>query len=303
MKKLLLTFFLLISYCLFAQQSETLLLDWSKEATYTMADYSFKVPQFQLENFDIDLDEKKISCTKIIDLTTTNASISVTNVVYKAMSIAELYDLNLQLITSTINFKSEITKAREHNKGIIKFSPIIKDGGNYKKVVSLTYTITTENQANRSTFSNQSITNSVLATGKWYRFYVEKSGVYKVSRSFLQSLGLDVNVDPRTIKIYGNGGRMLPLLNGTTYPNDLEENAIQFIGESDGVFDASDYILFYAEGVDTWNSESLTSVNLYSDKSYYYVTASGGQGKRIQSAIEPSAPSSCLLYTSDAADE
>ena len=64
MKKLLLYFFLLISTCLFAQQSETLLLDWSKEATYTIEDYSFKVPQFQIENFDIDIDVKKISYTK-----------------------------------------------------------------------------------------------------------------------------------------------------------------------------------------------------------------------------------------------
>ncbi len=292
MKKLLLYFFLLITSCLFAQQSETLLLDWSKEATYTIEDYSFKVPQFQNENYDIDIDVKKISYTKIIDFNSSNASISFTNVVYKTISISEMYDLNLKLIPSDINFKSEITKARDQYRGIIKFSPIIKDGGNYKKVISLTYSIANENQFNRSTFSNQSITNSVLATGKWYRFYVEKSGVYKVSKSFLQSLGLEVNVDPRTIKIYGNGGRMLPLLNATAYPNDLEENAIQFIGESDGVFDASDYILFYAEGVDTWNSESLTSVNLYADKSYYYVTASGGQGKRIQSAIEPSTASS-----------
>ena len=29
----------------------------------------------------------------------------------------------------------------------------------------------------------------------------------------------------------GNGGRMLPLLNATYYPNDLTENAIQIIGE------------------------------------------------------------------------
>jgi hypothetical protein len=65
MKKLLLYFFLLISSCLFAQQSETLLLDWSKEATYTIEDYSFKVPQFQIENFDINIDVKKISYTKI----------------------------------------------------------------------------------------------------------------------------------------------------------------------------------------------------------------------------------------------
>ena len=70
------------------------------------------------------------------------------------------------------------------------------------------------------------VSNSVLASGDWYRFYIEKSGVYKISKSFLRQIGLNVNADPRNIKIYGNGGRMLPLLNSTFYPSDLTENAI-----------------------------------------------------------------------------
>jgi hypothetical protein len=120
-----------------------------------------------------------------------------------------------------------------------------------------------------------------------------------ISKGFLQSLGVNVAVDPRNIKIYGNGGRMLPLLNSISYPNDLEENAIQFLGEEDGVFHDSDYILFYAEGVDTWNEESLTHVNQFSDKSYYYVTTSGGFGKRIQTYNEPTAASSLLMSNYD----
>ena len=36
---------------------------------------------------------------------------------------------------------------------------------------------------------------------------------------------------------------MVPLLNSTSYPIDLEENAIQFIGEEDGNFSNQDYIL------------------------------------------------------------
>jgi hypothetical protein len=32
-----------------------------------------------------------------------------------------------------------------------------------------------------------------LATGEWYRFYIEKSGVYKISKSFLQELGINLN--------------------------------------------------------------------------------------------------------------
>jgi hypothetical protein len=46
---------------------------------------------------------------------------------------------------------------------------------------------------------------------------------------------------------------MLPLSNNIYYPSDLTENAIQLIGENDGIFDNEDYILFYAEGIDTYN--------------------------------------------------
>ena len=131
------------------------------------------------------------------------------------------------------------------------------------------------------------LSNSVLASGEWYRFYVEKSGIYKITKSFLQQLGFDTNTDPRNIKIYGNGGRMLPLRNSTPYPSDLAENAIRFIGEEDGDFGSGDYILFYAEGVDNWSQENGSHNNLYADRSYYYVTSQGGPGKRVSVMGQP----------------
>ena len=282
---------LLFASTLFAQQSETITLNWKQEVNYNLGEFSFKIPQFQSEYYDIDVSAKKISFKKVVDVNAVNATLQITAVNYQSISSSELYDLNLNFLSSTINSKFEVVSARDSYKGLISFSPIIRDDSGYKKVVSFTYSVTNASPSNKISNSNvvQSISNSVLASGNWYRFYVEKSGIYKVSKSFLQSLGFNVNVDPRNIKIYGNGGRMLPLLNADSYPNDLEENAIQFIGESDGVFDNSDYILFYAEGVDTWNTESLTSVNLFTDKSYYYITSSSGAGKRIQVATEPSA--------------
>ena len=104
-----------------------------------------------------------------------------------------------------------------------------------------------------------------------------------MSKGFLNSLGINTNsVDPRNIKIYGNGGRMLPLLNSANYPFDLVENAVKFVGEDDGSFDNGDYILFYGEGPKTYSQESQTNLNLYTDKTYYYVNISSGNGKRIQ---------------------
>jgi hypothetical protein len=255
-----------------------------------------RFPYFNNESYDVDVENKKLHCKHVFQTSSkiNENSLEVTPI-FENISEVELYDLNLSKIPSTVSANVKSVVARDKIISVLTFSPIVKQGGVYKKVIRLNFSFS-ELNSNRSVFSTMAIQNSVLANGEWYRFYIEKSGVYKVSKSFLQSLGLNTNVDPRNIKVYGNGGRMAPLLNDTPYPIDLEENAIQFIGENDGVFDDSDYILFYAEGVDTWNEESLTSVNLFADKSYYYITASGGNGKRIQESSQPAA-SPNLIFT------
>ena len=291
MKKTILFLFLFYFTFATAQQSEKVSINWNSSVDYNIGEATIKVPQFDLEFYDIDIPLKKIQYRKIVSVSalTNSSSLVISNVIYQTMTESELFDLNKSLIPNKIQASLEVVRARDDYKGLLIVSPIIKEGNIYKKVISFSYSFQ-NTQSNRNQNPNvvQSISNSVLATGSWYRFYVEKSGVYKISKSFLQSLGFNVNVDPRNIKIYGNGGRMLPLNNSLPYSDDLVENAIQFSGEDDGVFDNSDYILFYAEGVDTWNAESLTSVNLFADKSYYYVTSSGGAGKRIQLATEPS---------------
>ncbi|MCW1147965.1 type IX secretion system sortase PorU [Flavobacterium lacisediminis] len=287
------TLFLFLFYFTFAkaQQSEKVSINWNSSVDYNIGEATIKVPQFDLEFYDIDIPLKKIQYRKIVSVSalTNSSSLVISNVIYQTMTESELFDLNKSLIPNKIQASLEVVRARDDYKGLLIVSPIIKEANIYKRVISFSYSFQ-NTQSNRNQNPNvvQSISNSVLATGSWYRFYVEKSGIYKISKSFLQSLGFNVNVDPRNIKIYGNGGRMLPLNNSLPYSDDLVENAIQFSGEDDGVFDNNDYILFYAEGVDTWNTESLTSVNLFADKSYYYVTSSGGAGKRIQLATEPS---------------
>lgn len=291
MKKIILFILFLCVPFAFAQQSDNITINWNSNINFNIGEATIKVPQFDSNFYNIDISERKIQFRKSIsvDATANVSSLVVSNVSYQTINESELYDLNKGLIPTKIEAYLEVVRARDDFKGLLLVSPIIREGNIYKKVLSFTYTYQ-NSLSNRNQSPNvvTSLSNSVLASGSWYRFYVEKSGVYKISKSFLQSLGFNINVDPRNIKIFGNGGRMLPLNNSLPYSDDLVENAIQFVGEDDGVFDNNDYILFYAEGVDTWNSESLTSVNLFADKSYYYVTSSGGAGKRIQSATEPS---------------
>ncbi|MDJ1498829.1 type IX secretion system sortase PorU [Cytophagaceae bacterium DM2B3-1] len=129
-------------------------------------------------------------------------------------------------------------------------------------------------------------TNSVLATGIWYKIGITQSGIYKLALSDLQKAGISTSIDPRNLHIYGNGGGMLPQANVVSRPTDLTEIAIQVEGENDGQLDNTDYILFYGQGTHIIYHDSLTSrlshkINIYSDTAYYFLTVNNIPGKRI----------------------
>ncbi len=303
MKKLLLVYLSLIPFVSFAQIKGDISIEWLEKKEMSFGDFKVNIPQFYGNAYDYDPNKKMLFYT--LKLSESNAfnenSIQVTNIVYETITIDQLGDLALENIPKKPNESLKTYLSRDVKQLFLTLSPILKDDFGYKRIKSFSYTtIPNTSRTSESFKSTEVLSNSILASGDWYRFYIEKSGVYKISRSFLQQLGLDINgINPQKIKIYGNGGRMLPLLNSTYYPSDLTENAITIIGEEDGIFNNEDYILFYAEGIDTWNEESQTNTNLYDTKSYYYVTAQGGDGKRIAEMTQPSGSGTVTLSTFD----
>lgn len=138
---------------------------------------------------------------------------------------------------------------------------------------------------------------SVLSSGTWYKLKVTKTGMHKIDYAFLKSLNIDVdNIDPRNIRIFGNGGGMLPQTNSDFRHDDLVENPIYVAGETDGRFnEGSDYALFYAQGPDTWSYNSALGMfthtkNIYSDAAYYFLTIGPGTGRRIEDQVAASSP-------------
>ena len=135
-------------------------------------------------------------------------------------------------------------------------------------------------------------TNSVLSAGNWYKFAVDTTGVFKIDKSLLEKMGINTaNLNPKNIQIFGNGGAMLPQKNSDFRYADLQENAIYVEGEDDGVFNANDFILFYAKGPHDWIiNENLETAshrqNIYSNKAYYFITVSNVNGKRIATLPE-----------------
>lgn len=293
MKIKLLFLTLLTCVLSFAQQSGAVALNWVDNANLSVGDIKLVIPSFQPEYMDYRHGDKQLFFNYRFKVSgpVDEKSLVINNVVYETVTRQQLGELEETAVPQSLNAGIVSVKARDEYFASIVFSPVVKQGGVFKRVKSFSYSYILGGMPMRNFGIEEfnQITNSVLASGDWYRFYVEKSGVYKISRSFLQQLGMDTNADPRNIKIYGHGGKMVPLRNSESYPADLTENAITFIGEPDGRFDSGDYILFYAEGVDNWSGENASHNNLYADRAYYYVTAQGGPGKRIAEAGQPTA--------------
>ena len=303
MKKILLVYLTLIPFVSFSQTKGGVAIEWLEKKEMYFGDSKINVPQFSGKSYSYNTDEK--SLLFILNLTASGAfegnSVQITNVIYESVSSSQLGDLALENIPKTPSENLKTTISRDTKQLFLVLSPIIKDELGYKRIKSFSYSVNgSVSRISQNSKSAAVLTNSVLASGDWYQFYVEKSGVYKISKAFLQQLGLNPSaIDPRKLKIYGSGGRMLPLSNNILYPSDLTENAIQVVGESDGVFNNDDYILLYAEGVDTWNEESQTNTNLYDTKSYYYVTVEGDDGKRILEMTQPTGNGTSTIITFD----
>ena len=286
-----------------AQVKGDMTINWTKKSAVNFGDQKISIPQFNPTNFQYDYSTGKVYFIFQFPISSeiNENSAVISNIVYEDISENELGDLKISSIPTSIESKVKNLKSRDELFASILLSPIVKFENSFKRIKSFSYAVSAGvNRLNSSNSEFNTISNSMLASGDWYRFYVVKSGVYKISKSFLSDLGIDTDViDPRKIKIYGNGGRMIPLKNSDYYPADLNENAIQVIGENDGTFNSSDYILFYAEGVDQWNKESQTTNNLYDSKSYYYINVAGNDGKRMMPMQQPSGPSDIQLTAFD----
>jgi hypothetical protein len=303
MRNLLLFNLLLISFISYAQTRGSVTIEWLESTEMYYGSSKINIPQFSGVGYHYNVSEKSLYYSlKISELGSFDENnIQITNITYESISASKLGALDTGKIPNSINPSLTNSNSRGAKQSFLRLSPIIKSELGFKKLMSFSYTINNKtSKTSQPTKVTNSISNSVLATGDWHRFYVEKSGVYKISKKFLQEIGLDItNVDPKKLKIYGNGGRMLPLSNAAFYPSDLIENAIQVFGENDGTFDNDDYILFYAEGLDTWNEESKTHSNLYDINSYYYVTTKGDSGKRISEMTQPQGNSTISLTNFD----
>lgn len=279
-------------------------LDWSPVSTVRITDtrivyeLSFSGATYRSETADLPVYAERFPATS------SNAEVVavVTDRVWEDIIEADIKKIRgHELISSDLQISSAIAIERKQPFAVVTFVPLRRNpaSGAYQKLVSFRISFELKEGEYPLRASARSFRqNSVLATGTWYKVAVQFTGIHKVTYADLSAMGLNPgSLDPRNIRIYGNGGGMLPEKCSAFRYDDLMENAIFVSGEGDGSFDEGDYILFYGESPHTWtwdegSGQFIHQVNLYSDQTYYFITTDLGPGKRIQSQ-----PSTTQPYT------
>ncbi len=228
-------------------------------------------------------------------------SAEVAFVRYEPVALEEHPDL--ALLGEELEVNLEVREEQERNYyGWVQFYPFRRQGNTYERVVSFSLVVRMGAIPPTPILprSGPNTFNSVLRSGAIYKFGVGKSGIYRLDFNFLRNtLGISnlESIDPRRIRLFGNGGAMLPERAGDERPDDLIENAIFVAGEADGRFDNNDYILFYAVGPAPWSyrpggelPQLTITPHLYDTYAYYFLQIGDEPGLRIaEQSSEPAA--------------
>lgn len=173
-----------------------------------------------------------------------------------------------------ISFQSKIFFQRKKPYLSINIFPFKKNKQNGKiyKLKSFTIELIPVNKKNSQNFKKMYVANSVLATGNWIKIKLKKAGIYKISFDELRNAGIN---NPENLRIFGNGGAMLPFYNSDESIDDLEEIDIQI--KNNAVF-------FYAPGPIHWLYDTINKIfiqkqHLYSNYAYYFLTDDYNSGK------------------------
>jgi hypothetical protein len=241
------------------------------------------------------------------------ATATLQNPVWEVLDAASQALVNKKQLGASVVPQVIVTYERKVPTAEIKFVPLRLNpvSGQIERLVTFELKLSTsEDQLKRAMNGKKRsvAASSVLATGTWYRIGVPSTGVYKLSRNYMKSIGVDVStLDLRLVKIYGNGGGMLPFQNSAFRYDDLVQNAISVVDlNGNNKMDSADYILFYGISPNTWTYNASNpagtpkythTINKYTDTTFYFInTDLAGPARRISS--QASAASSNKTVTS-----
>ena len=272
---LFLSIFLMVNIVI-GQTTEILILDWQKEKRLHQGDQSILVPH--IKNQNMDGNRPNFFWRKELRGNSNYSTSFVLESTEPATAVEIAYLSSQGITVNQLTYDFGISKANEKRHATLNLFPFVRQNNQIVRIKSIKLKVGKGEMENYLA-TKDFVANSVLQNGSgvWYKIRVDKDGIYKIDKTFLEECGIDlVGLNPQHIHIYGNGDGKLPELNSEPRTDDLAQNAIQIIGEGDGSFDDDDYILFYGWGAHRWsldlsNSRFDQQRNPYSDFSYYFI--------------------------------
>jgi hypothetical protein len=278
----------IISSQIFSQKSETITI----EVSYSIDKFDYLGQQVNLAMkpskgyWDYNLQAPVILYTKKIQAT--EGSFIINNYQTQPLTTAELNLIDKANVSNDFKVNVSVKEQRFEKYVSVEIIGIRKTtNGSFEKLITVEGNLTVRNipKLTQKSFA----ANSVLeqGNGKWYKIGIPQDGMYKIDRDYLQNLGVNIsNLNPNIINIYGNAQGMLSEFNGAPRIDDLIANSIFIKGDQDGVFDANDYIVFYAKGPHSFSFDGIRfshQQNKFTDTAYYFININpSGVPIRIQ---------------------
>ena len=307
--------FYLLAFTLFTALycAQKINLEWGSTTEMDYGTEKIIYPSFSNNGFQIDAN----SLYANIKVKTDNI-INIDQAQWQEIPTKEVYGLKINSISSSFKYYIDyyFDETERKQAARIKVEAVKSEKNKIYRLVSFVI-----NQTNKTIPVNRGsnrygTSENPLKSGTFYKIKVDKSGVFKITRQFLQQNGINPSsVNPKNFRIYGNGGLMLPEYNNDMRYNALQENAIQVIGEDDGVWNDNDFAIFYAQGPNGYNLFNLNNgagkkrteyrndtsnnvVNIYEDYAYYFINFDIGPGKRIQT-VDSTLPTELITRYDD----
>ena len=128
---------------------------------------------------------------------------------------------------------------------------------------------------------------SFLSQGKWVQLEISKTGMYRITKAELQSMGFDLsNADPRNFQIFGIQGQGLPEMNSVAVRSQAPQIPCEVLGESDGVWNDMDAVYFFGQAAKDWEFNQVEythSNNFYASKTNFLIGHGTTAGLRVAS--------------------
>ncbi|MDE5423040.1 type IX secretion system sortase PorU [Ancylomarina sp. DW003] len=297
MRQLIILILLISSQVCFAQNSPLFNLSWSTSEIFVSEGESVKILNFE----GASIESKKsflpfFTANLKVDNSTTTHTVSLNETIYEALSQEELNIIKPNEINSEIDFNLVQAGIRKQKYLLVKFLPIRKNpsSGRLEKLIQFKINLKSNSEYRTKSRTKASyINNSVLASGKWVKISVDTTAIHKITYNQLVDMGIE---NPSNVRVYGNGGGMLPKMNNIETYDDLVLNRIFMMKGNDNTFNSGDYILFYAKGPRSWQYDEETDEFIhenhsFSNKSHYFLTSDKSESPLISQVNNESNPS------------